>query len=337
MLRDAVNTAHETGGAPPQPCVTVPLCRASPREQPPLGYHDAFRPAGHALPLRPVAQSTPSLGFELQLDGRPRRLKQVSGTTLDAGFVDDPDTLLASVGLVDRLGANGALDVGIWVVGGNLVHDAFVAPVMFALAAGIALIIRRPWRTARRRTRRERVRRRACVSGARAASAESRTTPASCPSTTTRPSPPCSRSSVPPSRCGTAYSSSPMSNSPAGSALVTASVTVGPVLPHATVSDAPTNSTVNALHHTSTVHGPGPIWVPPTSSIAPSLRPTPTRTTSTTRHTTFRSSASRGDPRLRSGDRYPLWARLCRARACCCTARRGTLLLARRLAQGDEP
>ena len=51
----------------------------------------------------------------------------------------------------------------------------------------------------------------------------------------------------------------------------------------------------------------------------------------------LRSSASRGDPPLRSGDRGPLRARRRRARARCCTARRGTLLLARRLAQGDEP
>jgi hypothetical protein len=50
-------------------------------------------------------------------------------------------------GLVDRFGARGAFDVGVWVVGGNLVHDALVAPVAMAVATGLALIIPRPWRT----------------------------------------------------------------------------------------------------------------------------------------------------------------------------------------------
>jgi hypothetical protein len=49
-------------------------------------------------------------------------------------------------GLIERIGPGGALDVGIWVVGGNVAHDILVAPVTFAVVAAIALVIRRPWR-----------------------------------------------------------------------------------------------------------------------------------------------------------------------------------------------
>jgi hypothetical protein len=49
-------------------------------------------------------------------------------------------------GVFDRLGPRGALDVGIWVVGGNIVHDVLVAPIALAVATGIALVVPRPWR-----------------------------------------------------------------------------------------------------------------------------------------------------------------------------------------------
>lgn len=50
------------------------------------------------------------------------------------------------VGLLDRFGARGTLDVGLWVVGGNVLHDAVIAPIAFVVAVGLALVVRRPWR-----------------------------------------------------------------------------------------------------------------------------------------------------------------------------------------------
>jgi hypothetical protein len=49
-------------------------------------------------------------------------------------------------GLLDRLGARGTIDVGVWVVGGNLVHDAIIAPLGLLLALAVALVVHRPWR-----------------------------------------------------------------------------------------------------------------------------------------------------------------------------------------------
>jgi hypothetical protein len=49
-------------------------------------------------------------------------------------------------GLVNRLGARGTFDVGAWVVAGNVVHDAVIAPLVFAIGTGLALVMRPPWR-----------------------------------------------------------------------------------------------------------------------------------------------------------------------------------------------
>jgi hypothetical protein len=49
-------------------------------------------------------------------------------------------------GLLDRLGLGGTFDVGLWVVGGNVLHDVVVAPVVLAVGTALAVVVGRPWR-----------------------------------------------------------------------------------------------------------------------------------------------------------------------------------------------
>jgi hypothetical protein len=49
-------------------------------------------------------------------------------------------------GLVDQRGVGSAFDVGIWVVGGNVVHDALVVPVVLVVGGFLAMVLRPPWR-----------------------------------------------------------------------------------------------------------------------------------------------------------------------------------------------
>ena len=49
-------------------------------------------------------------------------------------------------GLVGRLGTGGALDVGLWVVGGNVIHDVALVPLVGAVAIAVALVVHPPWR-----------------------------------------------------------------------------------------------------------------------------------------------------------------------------------------------
>jgi uncharacterized membrane protein len=49
-------------------------------------------------------------------------------------------------GLYERLGTSGTVNVGLWVVGGNVVHDVVLAPLVLAVGAGLACVVRRPWR-----------------------------------------------------------------------------------------------------------------------------------------------------------------------------------------------
>jgi hypothetical protein len=51
------------------------------------------------------------------------------------------------IGLGRHLGTGGALDVGLWVVAGNIIHDLAVVPLAGAIAIAASLVVRPPWRT----------------------------------------------------------------------------------------------------------------------------------------------------------------------------------------------
>ena len=51
------------------------------------------------------------------------------------------------IALVGRLGTRGTLDVGLWVVAGNIVHDLAIVPLAGAIAIAVSLVVRPPWRT----------------------------------------------------------------------------------------------------------------------------------------------------------------------------------------------
>jgi hypothetical protein len=49
-------------------------------------------------------------------------------------------------GLVDQRGVRSAFDVGVWVVGGNVVHDALVVPIVLGFGVFLAVVLQPPWR-----------------------------------------------------------------------------------------------------------------------------------------------------------------------------------------------